>query len=132
LAKLGSTINAATAAASAPTTGVLAAGADEVSAAVTALFDAHAKDYQALGARAAAFHEQLVQALNNGAASYAQAETASASPVGLLTTNGPSGAGGHGGNARLFGDGGAGGRAAPAVCSPVRLAATACTAKPGR
>jgi hypothetical protein len=43
LERPSSTINAATAAASAPTTRVVAGGADEVSAAVTALFDAHAK-----------------------------------------------------------------------------------------
>lgn len=43
LANLGSTISAANAAASIPTTGVLAAGADDVSAAIAALFGAHAR-----------------------------------------------------------------------------------------
>ncbi len=81
LAKLGSTINDATAAASAPTTGIVAAGADEVSAAVTALFQAHAKDYQVLSARAAAFHQQFSQALTNGSAAYAEAEAINASPL---------------------------------------------------
>lgn len=38
LAQIGSTLSAANAAALAPTTGVLAAGADEVSAAVASLF----------------------------------------------------------------------------------------------
>jgi PE family len=66
LTNIGSTIGAATAAAAAPTTSVLAAGADEVSTAVAALFGAHAQSYQALGARAAAFHEQFVQALTTG------------------------------------------------------------------
>ncbi|WP_139825322.1 PE family protein, partial [Mycobacterium conspicuum] len=86
LARLGSAIDAATAAASAPTTGVLAAGADEVSAAVTALFHAHARDYQALSARAAAFHQEFVQVLNRGATAYADAEAANESPL-LLVVN---------------------------------------------
>ena len=56
LANIGSTIGAANAAAAAPTTSLLAAGADEVSAAVAALFGGHAQSYQALSAQAAAFH----------------------------------------------------------------------------
>lgn len=43
LAQIGSTLSAANAAALAPTTGVLAAGADEVSAAVASLFSGHAQ-----------------------------------------------------------------------------------------
>ena len=42
LTRIGSTISEASAAAAAPTTGVLVAGADEISAAVAALFDSHA------------------------------------------------------------------------------------------
>lgn len=53
LANLGSTISAANAAASIPTTGVLAAGADDVSAAIAALFGAHAQAYQTISAQAA-------------------------------------------------------------------------------
>jgi PE family len=56
-----------TAAASAPTTGVLAAGADEVSAVIAGVFGAHAQGYQALSAQAAALHNELVQLLNAGA-----------------------------------------------------------------
>jgi hypothetical protein len=52
-------------------TGVLAAGADEVSAAVAALFGAHAQAYQSISAQAAAFHNQFVQALQSGSGSYA-------------------------------------------------------------
>ncbi|REQ17293.1 PE family protein, partial [Mycobacterium tuberculosis] len=54
LAGIGSAISAANAAAAAPTTAVLAAGADEVSAAIAALFSGHAQAYQALSAQAAA------------------------------------------------------------------------------
>nr|WP_265323853.1 PE family protein [Mycobacterium tuberculosis] len=53
VAGIGSAISAANAAALAPTSVLAAAGADEVSAAVAALFSAHAGQYQQLGARAA-------------------------------------------------------------------------------
>ena len=81
LANIGSTINVANAAAAFPTTGVLAAGADGVSASIAALFGAHAQAYQALSAQAAQFHAQFVQLMNTGAGAYASAEAASASPL---------------------------------------------------
>ncbi len=83
LANLGSTINAANAAAAIPTTGLLPAAADEVSAQIAALVGAHAQQYQALSARAAAFHAQFVHTLNAGAGSYAATEAAN---VSLLQT----------------------------------------------
>ena len=55
LANIGSTISEANAAAALPTTNLLAAGADEVSAAVAAFFGAHAQGYQALSAQARRF-----------------------------------------------------------------------------
>ncbi|EUA86939.1 PE family protein [Mycobacterium ulcerans str. Harvey] len=64
-----------------PTMGALAAGADEVSAAVAAVFSGHAQAYQALGAQVAAFHDQLVTALDAAAGKYASAEVANASPL---------------------------------------------------
>ena len=64
LSRVGSSITAANAAAAAPTTAVIAAGADEVSAAIAALFGSHARWYQQLSTQAAAFHAQFVQALN--------------------------------------------------------------------
>jgi hypothetical protein len=76
LAGLGSTISSANAAAAARTTGVLAAAEDEVSAAIAAVFSAHGQGFQALGAQAAAFHDQFVQALTAGARSYVSAEAA--------------------------------------------------------
>jgi hypothetical protein len=74
LAGIGSTLGAANAAAAAPTTGVLASAADEVSAQVAALLSEHGQGYQQLSARMAAFHEQFVQALSAGAGTYAAAE----------------------------------------------------------
>jgi hypothetical protein len=81
LANLGTTIETAVAAAAAPTTGVLAPAADEVSAQIATLFGAHGQLYQTLGARAAAFHDQFVQALGAGAASYTAAEVANVAPL---------------------------------------------------
>ncbi|MEK0532306.1 PE family protein [Mycobacterium ulcerans] len=67
LASIGSAISQANVAAAVPTMGALAAGADEVSAAVAAVFSGHAQAYQALGAQVAAFHDQLVTALDAAA-----------------------------------------------------------------
>ena len=76
LATIGSNLSAANAAAAAPTTGILAAAQDEVSAAIAAVFSAHGQGFQALGAQAAAFEDQFVQALTAGARSYVSAEAA--------------------------------------------------------
>ncbi|WP_142283680.1 PE family protein, partial [Mycobacterium gordonae] len=81
LANVGSALQAAKAAASGSTTVVLAAGADEVSAAVSVLFGAYGQQYQALSTNAAVFHEQFVQALTSGAGAYATAEAANAAAV---------------------------------------------------
>lgn len=83
LARLRSTIAAAQAAAAAPTTGLLSAGADEVSAAIAALFSEHGSAYQTFGVQAGTFHTQLVQILDAGAGMYASAE---ATNTGLLHT----------------------------------------------
>ncbi|KZS71136.1 hypothetical protein A4G29_18500 [Mycobacterium kansasii] len=112
---IGSTLSAANAAAAAPTTGLLAAGADEVSAAIAGLFSSHAREYQALSAQAAAFHDQFVNALTASARSYLSTDAANIAPLrnvvqGLLGMMGAptagnggqsvaTGAGGHGGSA---------------------------------
>lgn len=62
LVVLGSTLGAATAAAAAQTTGIVAAAHDEVSAAIAALFSAHGQAYQAASAQAAAFHTRFIRA----------------------------------------------------------------------
>ena len=76
LSNIGSTLSAAKSAAAAPTTGVLAAAEDEVSAAIAVVFSAHGQRFQALSAQAAAFHDQFVQTLTAGAGSYVGAEAA--------------------------------------------------------
>jgi len=88
VAGIGSTLRMANAAAAAPTTGVLAAAADEVSTQVAALFSQHAQGYQQLSARAAAFHQQFVQAMTTSASSYMAAESGAAQTL-VNAINGP-------------------------------------------
>ena len=76
LAGIGSTLGAAHAAAVIPTSGLLPAAGDEVSAAIASLFSGYARAYQSLNARASAFHEWFVQALNGAGNAYAAAEAA--------------------------------------------------------
>ncbi|EUA76335.1 PE family protein [Mycobacterium xenopi 4042] len=78
LQAVGTVINAANTSAAGPTTGVIPAAADEVSALTAAQFAAHAWVYQALGAQAAAIHQMFVTALAASAGSYAATETANA------------------------------------------------------
>ncbi len=125
LANVGSTISAANKAAAAATTQVLAAGADEVSARIAALFGMYGLEYQAISAQVAAYHQQFVQTLRTGAASYMLAEATNVEQNLLNLINAPTqtllgrpligdganattpgGAGGDGG--LLFGSGGNG------------------------
>ncbi|ORW48493.1 hypothetical protein AWC20_26615 [Mycobacterium parmense] len=84
LAGIGSAISAANAAAAARTTGMLSAGADEVSSAVASVFSQYAKAFQSLTASATALHSQMVQTLTGGAGLYSAAEAANASPLQTL------------------------------------------------
>ena len=79
---IGSSMNAQNAAAAAPTTGVVPAAADEVSALTAAQFAAHAQMYQAVSAQAAAIHEMFVNTLGTSAGSYAATEAANAAAAG--------------------------------------------------
>ncbi|WP_310777159.1 PE family protein [Mycobacterium sp. Z3061] len=90
LAGLGSTLDAANAAAAIPTTSVMAAGADEVSAAMASVFGAHAQQYQAMGVQAAKLHDQFVQAMNASSNAYASAEGANAKPLQPVNQSAPS------------------------------------------
>jgi hypothetical protein len=75
---VGAAIVAQNAAVAAPTTGVIPAAADEVSALTAAQFAAHAQTYQAVSAQAAAMHEMFVRVLSASAGSYATTEAANA------------------------------------------------------
>jgi PE family/Histidine phosphatase superfamily (branch 1) len=81
LAQIGSAVRAGHLAAAVPTTEVAAAGADEVSAAIAALFGAHAQEYQAAAARAATYYELFVRTLSLAQASYAATEATIAASV---------------------------------------------------
>jgi hypothetical protein len=76
LRSIGSTVSAANAAAAAPTTAVLTAAGDEVSAAVAALFSRYGSEFQGLSAQVANFHSQFVQTLHSAAGGYAGTEAA--------------------------------------------------------
>ncbi|GJP24051.1 hypothetical protein NJB1907E8_31940, partial [Mycobacterium marinum] len=78
---VGSIVSTVNAAAAVPTTALWPAAADEVSAAIAALFSSHAQQYQSLSVQLSAYHDQFVRALGAGGASYSLAEAASASPL---------------------------------------------------
>jgi hypothetical protein len=75
---IGSAMAAHNAAVAAPTTGVVPAAADEVSALTAAQFAAHAQMYQAISAQAAAIHEMFTTTWATSAGSYAATEAANA------------------------------------------------------
>jgi PE family len=82
LQDIGSAVSAGNAAAAAPTTGVVPAAADEVSALTAAQFAAHAQMYQDFSAQAAAIHEQFVTTLATSAGSYLATEAANSAAAG--------------------------------------------------
>jgi hypothetical protein len=89
VAQIGSAVSTGNLAAAIPTTQLAAAGADEVSAAIAALFGAHAQQYQAAAAQAATFSEQFVGTLRAAAATYAGAEATIAASTQLGAVNAP-------------------------------------------
>ena len=82
LQDIGAVVSAGNAAAATPTTGVVPAAADEVSALTAAQFAAHAQMYQDFSAQAAAIHEQFVATLATSAGSYLATEAANAAAAG--------------------------------------------------
>ena len=79
---IGSTLSAQNAAAPAPTTGVVPAAADDVSALTAAQFATQAQMYQAVRAQAMAIHEMFVNTLDFSSGSYAATEDANAIAAG--------------------------------------------------
>ena len=86
VARIGTLIDAASAAAAGPISGLPAAAEDEVSAAVAKLFGLYGREYRALVGQAAAFHSEFTRALAAAGNAYAQVETANAA----LTASGAS------------------------------------------
>jgi hypothetical protein len=83
LQSITAALSAGNAAAAGPTTAVVPAAADEVSAFIAARFAVHAQRYQELSARAVAIHESLAATLAAGAGSYATTEAANAAASAL-------------------------------------------------
>ncbi|OBA70443.1 hypothetical protein A5641_12900 [Mycobacterium sp. 1554424.7] len=81
LAGIAGTLRAANASAAARTTGILAAGSDEVSAAIAAVFSGHAQAFQAVSAEVQAFQREFMQALTAAAGAYAGVEVAAANAL---------------------------------------------------
>src|SRR6516164_5045893 len=94
LASIRSTLAEANASAAAPTTGVVVAAQDEVSAGVAMLFNGFGQEYQALNAQAQAFHAQFVNLMNAGAAAYLNTDVANAEQNLLNAVNAPAQSGG--------------------------------------
>jgi hypothetical protein len=92
LQTIGSAMAAESAAAAAPTTGVVPAAADEVSALQAAIFAAYGSLYQSVSAQATANHELFVHTLGTSARSYTATESANsaatASPGGISGLSG--------------------------------------------
>ncbi|OBA73216.1 hypothetical protein A5641_06160 [Mycobacterium sp. 1554424.7] len=87
---IGSAIDAAKAAAAGPTTGLVAAAEDEVSALTASLFGSYGQQYQAILQQAAAFNDEFAAALAAAGKAYAQAEADVSATLASLT--GPTGA----------------------------------------
>ena len=84
---IGSALDTAATDVAGPTTGLAPAAEDEVSAAVARLFGAYAQEYQAVIAKAEAFHSEFTLALAAAANAYTHAETAATA---LLSSETPS------------------------------------------
>ncbi|MBI2700453.1 hypothetical protein A9W98_22750 [Mycobacterium gordonae] len=76
VAGIGSGLEAARAAAAAPTTALASAAADEISVAVAELFAGFGQQYQAIGEQTSALLGQFGQSIQKAAESYATAEAA--------------------------------------------------------
>ncbi|WP_204080020.1 PecA family PE domain-processing aspartic protease [Mycobacterium riyadhense] len=133
LTSIGSTVGAATAAVAVPTTGVMAAATDEVSAALAALFTEYGQQFQTVAGQMAASYQQFTRNVMASVNAYTAAETtnirqfvlSAAGPInepfveltgrpligdganGYTNAQGAGTAGGAGG--WLYGDGGTGG-----------------------
>ena len=79
LAGVRSALDEVTTAVVGPTTGLAPAAGDEVSVAIASLFGTVGKEYHALNAQAAAFHNEFVSLLGSGAGAYAAADVGAAS-----------------------------------------------------
>jgi hypothetical protein len=89
LASIHSTLSEASATIAGPTTGVVAAAQDEVSASVAQMFGAFGQEYQEISAQTQALHLQFVNLLNSGATAYAATEAANVQQTLAAAVNAP-------------------------------------------
>ena len=89
LADIRASLADATASAAASTTGVVPAAADEVSAAMSAMFGNFGREFQWLSAQAQAFHAEFVSLMNAGAGAYVSTEVANAEQAVANVINAP-------------------------------------------
>jgi hypothetical protein len=87
LSAIGSTFEEATSFASASTTSIMPAAADEVSAAISALFNTHGAEFQALAQQAQQFHREFVQTLSQSSAAYQATDLNAAGPLRQAVTS---------------------------------------------
>jgi hypothetical protein len=88
LQTLGTSMAAQNGAAAAPTTGVVPAAADPVSALQAAQFTAYGTWYQQVSTQATAIHQMLVNTLGTSAGSYGETEAANQSATGSTSLSG--------------------------------------------
>jgi PE family/PPE-SVP subfamily C-terminal region len=88
LQTLGTSMAAQDAAAAAPTTGVVPAAADPVSALQAAQFSAYGTWYQQVSSQAATIHQMLVNTLGTSAGSYGETEAANQTATGSTSLSG--------------------------------------------
>ena len=81
LDSIGAAMEAGDASVATPTTAIIPAAADQVSALTAAQFSAQGQLYQAVSAQALAVHEMFVTALATSATTYAATEVANAAAV---------------------------------------------------
>jgi hypothetical protein len=96
LAGIRASLAEAAAMVAAPTTGVVPAAADEVSAAISVLFGNFGQQFQTLSAQAQAFHADFVSLMNAGAAAYLSTEVANAAQAAVNAISGAGSAGAAG------------------------------------
>ena len=76
IGNIGTMLEEANAFAALPTSSILPAAADEVSAVITSLFNNHSTSYQELAAQGTAFHQQFTQLLGGAGTAYTGTEQA--------------------------------------------------------
>jgi len=94
--QINSAISQARAAAAGPTTSVVAAAEDEISAITAQLFGAYGQQYQTLLQQASVFHDSFVATLSSAANAYAGAEAAASNLLGTVEADAQALVGGGG------------------------------------